>query len=284
LYYIRFYRIGTGAKMLGELIRSQRSALNIIQPKYQTPTHLHSVSAAITVRNLSKTFRLPAERRGTLRERLMKFGVRNERKAKRTLDDISFEIQQGEFFGIIGRNGSGKSTLLKILAGIYKPDKGSQFTIHGRIAPMLELGVGFDPELTGRENVYLSATILGLTRAEIDARYEEIVQFAEIENFMEVQVKHYSSGMSVRLAFAVAMQVDAPIMLLDEVLAVGDFVFQEKCFALFERYKKEGKTIILVTHSADSMKRFADRIMLIHESRIEMICAPQEILKKYIGK
>jgi len=270
--------------MLGELIRSQRSALNIIQPKYQTPTHLHSVSAAITVRNLSKTFRLPAERRGTLRERLMKFGVRNERKAKRTLDDISFEIQQGEFFGIIGRNGSGKSTLLKILAGIYKPDKGSQFTIHGRIAPMLELGVGFDPELTGRENVYLSATILGLTRAEIDARYEEIVQFAEIENFMEVQVKHYSSGMSVRLAFAVAMQVDAPIMLLDEVLAVGDFVFQEKCFALFERYKKEGKTIILVTHSADSMKRFADRIMLIHESRIEMICAPQEILKKYIGK
>jgi len=236
---------------------------------------------AITVRNLSETFRLPDERRGTLRERLMKFGVRNERKAKRTLDDISFEIQQGEFFGIIGRNGSGKSTLLKILAGIYKPDKGSEFTIHGRIAPMLELGVGFNAELTGRENVYLSATILGLTKAEIDARYDEIVRFAELEDFMELQVKHYSSGMSVKLAFAVAAQIDAPIMLLDEVLAVGDFVFQEKCFAYFEECKKRGKTIILVTHSPGSMKRFADRAMLIHQSRIDMIGDPHEVLERY---
>ncbi|MCE9587132.1 MAG: ABC transporter ATP-binding protein [Verrucomicrobia bacterium] len=236
---------------------------------------------AITVKNLSKTFRLPEERRGTLRERLMKFGVRNERKAKGTLDDISFEIQQGEFFGIIGRNGSGKSTLLKILAGIYKPDKGSEFTIHGRIAPMLELGVGFNAELTGRENVYLSATILGLKKSEIDARYEEIVRFAELENFMELQVKHYSSGMSVKLGFAIATQVDAPIMLLDEVLAVGDFVFQEKCFALFEQYKKEGKTIILVTHDPGAMERFADRAILIHESKLEMIGDPQEVLEKY---
>jgi ABC-type polysaccharide/polyol phosphate transport system ATPase subunit len=236
---------------------------------------------AITVRNLSKTFRLPDERRGTLRERLMKFGVRNERKAKRTLDNISFEIQQGEFFGIIGRNGSGKSTLLKILAGIYKPDKGSEFTIHGRIAPMLELGVGFNAELTGRENVYLSATILGLTKAEIDARYEEIVRFAEIQDFMELQVKHYSSGMSMKLAFSVAAQINAPIMLLDEVLAVGDFVFQEKCFALFEQYKKERKTIILVTHDPGAMERFADRALLIHESKLEMIGDPQEVLEKY---
>jgi ABC-type branched-subunit amino acid transport system ATPase component len=236
---------------------------------------------AITVRNLSKTFRLPEERRGTLRERFMKFHVRNERKPKRTLDDISFEIQQGEFFGIIGRNGSGKSTLLKILAGIYQPDKGSQFTIHGRIAPMLELGVGFNAELTGRENVYLSATILGLKKEEIDARYDEIVRFAELENFMELQVKHYSSGMSVKLAFSVAAQIDAPIMLLDEVLAVGDFVFQEKCFALFDRYKKEGKTIILVTHDPEAMERFADRAMLIHQSRMEMTGDPQEVLRKY---
>jgi ABC-type polysaccharide/polyol phosphate transport system ATPase subunit len=211
----------------------------------------------------------------------MKFGVRNERKAKRTLDNISFEIQQGEFFGIIGRNGSGKSTLLKILAGIYKPDKGSQFTVHGRIAPMLELGVGFNAELTGRENVYLSATILGLTKAEIDARYDEIVRFAELEDFMELQVKHYSSGMSMKLAFSVAAQINAPIMLLDEVLAVGDFVFQEKCFALFEQYKKERKTIILVTHDPGAMERFADRALLIHQSRIEMIGDPQEVLQKY---
>ena len=236
---------------------------------------------AITVKNLSKTFRLPGERRGTLRERLMKLHQRNERKARRTLDDISFEIQQGEFFGIIGRNGSGKSTLLKILAGIYQPDKGSHIEIHGRIAPMLELGVGFNPELTGRENVYLSATILGLTRAEIDTRYEEIVRFAELENFMELQVKHYSSGMSVKLAFSVATQIDAPIMLLDEVLAVGDFVFQEKCFCYFEECKKRGKTIILVTHDAKSMERFADRALLIQESKVEMIGAPQEVLKAY---
>jgi ABC-type polysaccharide/polyol phosphate transport system ATPase subunit len=211
----------------------------------------------------------------------MKFHVRNERRPKRTLDDISFEIQQGEFFGIIGRNGSGKSTLLKILAKIYKPDKGSEFTIYGRIAPMLELGVGFNVELTGRENVYLNATILGLTKAEIDARYDDIVRFSELENFMELQVKHYSSGMSVKLAFSVAAQINAPIMLLDEVLAVGDFVFQEKCFALFEQYKKEGKTIILVTHDPGAMERFADRAMLIHKSRVEMIGDPHEVLVRY---
>lgn len=236
---------------------------------------------AISVHNLSKTFRLPSERRGTLRERLMKMHVRNERHDRKTLDNISFEVQEGEFFGIVGRNGSGKSTLLKILAGIYRPDKGSKIMIHGRIAPMLELGVGFNPELTGRENVFLNATILGLSHRQIQARYDELVHFAELEDFMELQVKHYSSGMSVKLAFAVAMQVNAPIMLLDEVLAVGDFVFAEKCFALFERYKKEGKTIILVTHSPDSMERFADRAMLIHKSRLEAIGNPKEVLETY---
>ena len=236
---------------------------------------------AISVHNLSKTFRLPAERRGTLRERLMKLHVRNERHNRKTLDNISFEVQEGEFFGIVGRNGSGKSTLLKILAGIYRPDKGSKIMIHGRIAPMLELGVGFNPELTGRENVFLNATILGLSRRQIEKCYDELVHFAELEDFMELQVKHYSSGMSVKLAFAVAMQVNAPIMLLDEVLAVGDFVFAEKCFALFERYKKEGKTIILVTHSPDSMERFADRAMLIHKSHLEAIGNPKEVLETY---
>jgi len=239
------------------------------------------MQAAITVKNLSKTFRLPGERRGTLRERLMKFHQRNEVKARKTLDNINFEVMQGEFFGIIGRNGSGKSTLLKILAGIYRPDKGSEVTIHGRIAPMLELGVGFNPELTGRENVFLNATIMGMTRQEVSERYERIVQFAELEQFMELQVKHYSSGMSVRLAFAVAMQVESPILLLDEVLAVGDFVFAEKCFAHFEECRKKGRTIILVTHSAESMERFADRAMLIHQSRLEAIGNPHEVLQTY---
>ena len=236
---------------------------------------------AITVRNLSKTFRLPSDRRGTLRERLLKIHVRNERYARKTLDDLSFEIHQGEFFGIVGKNGSGKSTLLKILAGIYRPDPGGEVIIRGRIAPMLELGVGFNPELTGRENVFLNATILGLKRRQIEESYDAIVEFAEIRDFMELQVKHYSSGMSVRLAFAVAMQMDAPIMLLDEVLAVGDFSFAEKCFSLFERYKREKKTIILVAHSSESMKRFADRVMLIHKSRIQAIGHPEEVLQIY---
>jgi len=236
---------------------------------------------AITVKNLSKTFRLPGERRGTLRERLMKFHQRNEVKARKTLDDINFEVMQGEFFGIIGRNGSGKSTLLKILAGIYLPDKGSEVTVHGRIAPMLELGVGFNPELTGRENVFLNATIMGMMRQEVSDRYEHIVRFAELEQFMELQVKHYSSGMSVRLAFAVAMQVESPILLLDEVLAVGDFVFAEKCFAHFEECRKKGRTIILVTHDPSAMERFADRAMLIHQSRLEAIGNPHEVLQTY---
>ena len=209
---------------------------------------------AITVKNLSKTFRLPGERRGTLRERLMKFHQHNEVKARKTLDNINFEVMQGEFFGIIGRNGSGKSTLLKILAGIYLPDKGSEVTVHGRIAPMLELGVGFNPELTGRENVFLNATIMGMTRQEVSERYEKIVRFAELEQFMELQVKHYSSGMSVRLAFAVAMQVESPILLLDEVLAVGDFVFAEKCFAHFEECRKKGRTILARCDSEAAVK------------------------------
>lgn len=236
---------------------------------------------AITVKNLSKTFRLPGERRGTLRERLMKMHLRNEVQARKTLDSVSFDVMEGEFFGIIGRNGSGKSTLLKILAGIYRPDKGSEVTIHGRIAPMLELGVGFNPELTGRENVHLNATILGLDRTQIRERYDRIVEFAELHDFMELQVKHYSSGMSVRLAFAVAMQVDAPILLLDEVLAVGDFVFAEKCFAHFEECRRQGRTIILVTHSAESMERFADRAMLIHKSKLHAIGNPHEVLEVY---
>ena len=236
---------------------------------------------ALVVKNLSKTFRLPEERRGTLRERIMKLHQKNERKPRRTLDNINFEIKKGEFFGIIGRNGSGKSTLLKILAGIYKPDQGSEIQIHGRIAPMLELGVGFNLELTGRENVYLNGTILGLTKAEIAAKYESIVKFAEMENFMELQVKHYSSGMAVKLAFSVATQIDAPIMLLDEVLAVGDFVFQEKCFAYFEECKKRGKTIILVTHSTSSMERFADRALLLHQSQVQKIGDPKDVLKEY---
>jgi len=235
----------------------------------------------ISVKNLSKTFRLPKERRGTLLERIQKFHIRNEVNPHKTLDNISFEIMEGEFFGIVGRNGSGKSTLLRILAGIYQPDRGSEIDINDKIAPMLELGVGFNSELTGRENVFLSGTVLGLTKKEILEKYDRIVEFSELQDYMGLQVKHYSSGMAVRLAFAVAMQADAPIMLLDEVLAVGDFIFQEKCFALFEEYKRRKKTIVLVAHSAESMNRFADRVMWIHNSKVQAIGAPAEVIQNY---
>jgi ABC-2 type transport system ATP-binding protein len=236
---------------------------------------------AISVRNLSKTFNLPAEKIGTLRERLFKGRIRAEVQHRKTLEDINFDVQEGEFFGIIGRNGSGKSTLLKILAGIYRPDPGGEVVVNGRIAPMLELGVGFNPELTGRENVHLSSIILGLSPSQIKERYQSVVEFSELHDFMELQVKHYSSGMAVRLAFAVAMQIEAPIMLLDEVLAVGDFIFAEKCFALFEKYKEEKKTIVLVAHDPESMKRFADRILWIHNSKLAAIGKPEEVLKAY---
>jgi ABC-type polysaccharide/polyol phosphate transport system ATPase subunit len=239
------------------------------------------MSFSIRAENLSKTFRLPKERRGTLLDRIRKLHIRNELNEKKTLDNVSFEIKKGEFFGIIGRNGSGKSTLLKILAGIYKPDRGSKVEIVGQIAPMLELGVGFNPELTGRENVFLSGTILGLTKKQIQNNYDRIVEFAELKDFMGLQVKHYSSGMAVRLAFSVAVQVDAPIMLLDEVLAVGDFAFQEKCFALFEDYKRQGKTIVLVAHSSDAMKRFADRVMWIHQAKVRAIGNPEDVIAEY---
>ncbi len=239
-------------------------------------------SLAIEVKNLTKTFRVPSEKRWTMRERLLNFWKGNRQGVICPINGVSFEVRKGEFLGIVGRNGSGKSTLLRILAGVYRPDAGSEIHIRGKISPMLELGVGFHSELTGRENVYLNATILGLTRKQIDDAYEEIVRFSELEHFMEMQVKHYSSGMQVRLAFAVAIQVDAPIMLLDEVLAVGDFVFQEKCFALFEKYKREGKTIILVTHDEQAMLRFADRILWLQEGRISSAGSPKEVLQTYM--
>jgi ABC-type polysaccharide/polyol phosphate transport system ATPase subunit len=212
---------------------------------------------------------------------LLKLHIRNEVSTRKTLDGLNFEIMEGEFFGIIGRNGSGKSTLLKILAGIYCPDQGSEITIHGRLAT--------DVGTRGWIQSRIDRTRKCLPQRH-DSRHDqstnprpisEMVRFAELEPFMELQVKHYSSGMSVRLAFAVAMQVDCPIMLLDEVLAVGDFVFAEKCFAHFEKCKREGKTIILVTHDATSMERFADRAMLIHQSHLEAIGNPHEVLEKY---
>jgi ABC-type polysaccharide/polyol phosphate transport system ATPase subunit len=235
---------------------------------------------AIEVRGVSKTFRLPHQRYSTLKERALhplRARTFDELKA---VKDVSLTIGAGEFFGIVGRNGSGKSTLLKCLAGIYRNDQGT-IDVHGRLSPFIELGVGFNTELTARENVLINAVMLGLSRREARARFDEIIAFAELEEFLDLPVKNYSSGMTVRLAFSVAVQVDADILLVDEVLAVGDAAFQQKCFLQFEKLKREGKTIVLVTHDMSAVERFCHRAMLIERGDVIEIGEPHVIARKY---
>ena len=236
---------------------------------------------AIKVERISKTFRIPHEKINSVRSaaaNLFRHGGYEEFKA---LDDVSFEVKKGEFFGIIGRNGSGKSTLLKILAGIYSPDKGN-VEIDGMISPFLELGIGFNPELSGRDNIYLNATVLGMTKKQIDAKFDSIVAFSELERFIDQKLKNYSSGMSVRLAFSVSIHANRDILLMDEVLAVGDSNFQSKCLEEFNRYKSAGKTVILVTHDIATVQRYCDRAMLLRNGKIVKIGKAEEVGNAYI--
>jgi ABC-type polysaccharide/polyol phosphate transport system ATPase subunit len=235
---------------------------------------------AISVRNLSKTFRIPRENARTLKEKALHPVRTRIVDTLHAVDDVSVEIAEGEFFGIVGSNGSGKSTLLKCIAGIYETDAG-ELHIAGRLAPFIELGVGFNPELTATDNVIINAIMLGLTRKQALARFDDIVAFAELEDFMNLRLKNFSSGMHVRLAFAVAIQVDADILLIDEVLAVGDAAFQQKCFDEFARLKQAGKTIVFVTHDMSSVERFCDRAMLLDHGRIIDIGAPATIARHY---
>jgi ABC-2 type transport system ATP-binding protein len=196
------------------------------------------------------------------------------------LNDISFEIEQGEFFGIVGRNGSGKSTLLKSIAGIYKPTSGGVH-VNGKLVPFIELGVGFNPDLTGRENVYLNGAMLGFSNREVDEMYDEIVDFAELREFMDEDLKNYSSGMQVRLAFSIAIRAKGDVLLLDEVLAVGDSSFQQKCYSYFYKLKQEKKTVVLVTHSMAAVERYCTRAMLIDGGKILKVGEPVEIAEAY---
>ena len=198
----------------------------------------------------------------------------------RALDDVSFEVQEGEFLGIIVPNGSGKSTLLKVLAGILVPNKGTM-EISGKISPFLELGVGFNMDLTARENVYQNGIILGLSRKEVDKRFDKIIEFSELERFVDTKMKNFSSGMHVRLAFSVAIQVDADILLMDEVLAVGDMHFQQKCFDVFNKYKEQKKTIILVTHDMSAVQRYCTLAIFLNEGKIVMDGKPEEVVAEY---
>jgi ABC-2 type transport system ATP-binding protein len=235
---------------------------------------------AITVKSVSKTFRIPQKKMDSLRTFFVNIFDKNVYQQYRVLDNISFEVKKGEFLGIIGRNGSGKSTLLKILAGVYSGDYG-EVHINGRISPFLELGLGFNPQLSGRDNIYLNSTILGLSPEDIDDKFDSIVGFAEIEKFIDQQTKNYSSGMKARLAFSVAIHSNRDILLLDEVLAVGDISFSKKCFEVFRYFKNNGRTIILVTHSMDMVKQFCDRVLILDQSKIVNSGDPEQMVRQY---
>ena len=223
----------------------------------------------LKVEHVAKSFRLPTEQATGLKMAFLNWtkGIKGYTE-QHVLRDINFEVHQGDFFGIVGRNGSGKSTLLKIISQIYVPEQGS-VTVKGKLVPFIELGVGFNPELTGRENVYLNGALLGFTHEEIDAMYDDIVEFAELEDFMDQKLKNYSSGMQVRLAFSVAIKAQGDILVLDEVLAVGDEAFQRKCDNFFAEIKKDPtKTVILVTHSMDAVKKYCNKAILIKDGEI----------------
>ncbi len=238
---------------------------------------------AIKVEHVSKDFILPHENVNSIKALFTSATKKTPLKGSETqhaLNDISFEIKKGEFFGIVGRNGSGKSTMLKILAGIYQPTKGSVKTT-GKLVPFIELGVGFNPELTGRENVYLNGAMLGFSCKEVEGMYEDIVAFAEIEKFMDQKLKNYSSGMQVRLAFSMATRAEAEILLVDEVLAVGDADFQRKCFDYFRKLKKDKKTVIFVTHDMTAVREYCDRAILIEKSKVVLSGKPSKVATAY---
>jgi ABC-2 type transport system ATP-binding protein len=230
--------------------------------------------------HVSKNFIIPSERHTSLKSKTLAVGRKPENKMFKVLKDISFSIRPGEFLAIVGKNGSGKSTLLKTIAGIYVPNDG-YIEVNGRISPFLELGVGFNPELTARENVYLNGAILGLEKKEIDGLFDEIISFAELERFVDQKLKNFSSGMQVRLAFSVAIRAHAPILLMDEVLAVGDANFQKKCFSVFESMKQEGRTLIFVSHDLSSIRRFCDRVIVLKNGRIDFDGPTEEGLERY---
>jgi ABC-2 type transport system ATP-binding protein len=236
---------------------------------------------AIEVRNVSKNFRIYADRAGQLKERIL-FWKRNRFEERKVLDGISFDVKKGEAIGLVGHNGCGKSTTLKLLTKIIYPSSGT-IKMNGRVSSLIELGAGFHPDMSGRENIYTNAAIFGLTRKEINARLEKIIAFSELEEFIDTPVRTYSSGMYMRLAFAVAINVDADILLIDEILAVGDAAFQTKCFNRLKEIKANGTTIVLVSHSLDQIERLCDRSIWIHEGKIRMEGLPVEVHPCYMA-
>lgn len=255
---------------------SQSAKVSPAPAKQPAKDHL----TRIKVTNVHKQFRLPTERASGLKQAILNWfkGIKGYTEHE-VLKGVSFEVKDGEFLGIVGRNGSGKSTLLKLLAQIYYPEKGT-ITVNGTLVPFIELGVGFNPELTGRENVFLNGALLGFSHQEMEAMYDEIVQFAELEQFMDAKLKNYSSGMQVRLAFSIAIRARGDILVLDEVLAVGDAEFQQKCNDYFASLHGT-QTVILVTHDMNNVRRFCDRAILIEDGKIMAEGSPDKVAESY---
>jgi ABC-type polysaccharide/polyol phosphate transport system ATPase subunit len=238
------------------------------------------MAAAIEALGVSKSFRIPHEQRNHFKEYFMHPLRRTTYERNDALKDVSFSVEAGEFFGIFGPNGSGKSTLLRILAGIYVPDRG-RVRVSGLLSPFIELGVGFNLDLNARDNVRINGTLSGLTGRELDKKFDQIFEFAELERFVDQKLKNYSSGMLLRLAYSIAIQIPFDVLLLDEVLAVGDESFQQKCFATFERFKEEGKTVVLVTHDLTLLSRFCERVLLIESGVVRASGPTDDVIDVY---
>jgi ABC-2 type transport system ATP-binding protein len=239
------------------------------------------MTPAIDVRGVTKTFLLPHQLRTTFKEHFLHPFDRTQYERQEALRDVTFAVEEGEFFGIVGANGSGKSTLLKIIAGIYRQDEGS-VVVNGQLSPFIELGVGFNPELNARDNVRINGTLLGLSKRELEERFDDIIAFAELERFVDQKLKNYSSGMQVRLAFSIAIQVPFDVLLLDEVLAVGDASFQEKCFAVFDDIRAAGKTVVLVSHDLGSVAKFCPRALWLEQGRVAYLGEAGDVVERYV--
>lgn len=235
---------------------------------------------AIRINDIHKEFILPQSKNTSFKQVAVNIVKKNNKVTQKVLDGVSFDIKKGDFFGILGRNGGGKSTLLKLIAGVYYPTSGS-IEVNGGLTPFIELGVGFNPELSGRDNVYLNGALLGFTRQQMDGMYNEIVEFAELEQFMGQKLKNYSSGMQVRLAFAIAIKAKNDILVFDEVLAVGDEAFQKKCLDVFDTYKKNKQTVVLVTHDMETVRRFCNKAALIHQGKLVKVGNSREVASLY---
>lgn len=234
----------------------------------------------IEVKDLYKNFTVYYDKANTIKERIIRLG-KGKKEEREILKGINLKIKKGEVVALIGVNGSGKSTLLKLMTKIIYPTKGT-VTTHGKLTSLLELGAGFHPDFSGRENIYFNASIFGLTRSEIDRRIDQIIEFSELQNFIDNPVRTYSSGMYMRLAFSVAINVDAEILLIDEILSVGDEHFQEKCFNKIEELKASGKTIVFVTHGMGAVKRFCTRAVWLHQGKIKMDGTTDAVIEEYV--